>query len=65
MFTNYIYDIYKIKSNSINATQKAIAKSLLNNLLERFGIQLEKYITEVVSSTTFNRLSLMKKNIIL
>lgn len=43
-FKNYINNIYKKKANAVNKTQKVIAKSLLNNLLGRFGINLEKPI---------------------
>ena len=38
VFSDYINNVYKIKSNPSNACQKAMAKSLLNNLLGRFGI---------------------------
>ena len=37
VFDKYINHIYNIKSNT-NVTQKSTAKSLLNNLLGRFGI---------------------------
>ena len=46
VFKSYIENIYSIKSNSINPTQKSISKSLLNNLLGRFGINLDKPVTE-------------------
>jgi hypothetical protein len=38
VFDDYIHKIYKIKSNPKSDTEKTIAKSLLNNLLGRFGI---------------------------
>jgi len=41
--------------------QKTIAKSLLNNLLGRFGISLDKPITEIVNEKTFDRISLMHR----
>jgi hypothetical protein len=41
-FKDYINNIYRKKANAVNKTQKVIAKSLLNNLLGRFGINLEK-----------------------
>ena len=52
-FKDYISKVYEIKSNPTNKTQKAIAKSLLNNLLGRFGIYLEKPITEMMSRRNF------------
>lgn len=58
--TNYVNDIYKIKSNPINNTQKSIAKGLSSNLLGIFGIHLEKTITELVSVGKFNTIVLMK-----
>ena len=53
MFKNYIDKIYPIKSNTQNKSQKAMAKSLLNNLLGRFGISLDKAITEILSAAKF------------
>jgi hypothetical protein len=61
VFKNYVESIYNIKSNPKNRTQKAIAKSLLNNLLGRFGISLDKAITEIMSYNTFEEKSLMNK----
>jgi hypothetical protein len=61
VFDNYINTIYKIKSNPTSNTQKSIAKSLLNNLLGRFGINLVKPITSLVSEETFQEISLMNK----
>jgi hypothetical protein len=61
VFDNYVQDIYKLKSNPINKNQKGIAKSLLNNLLGRFGINLDKPITEVVNEKRFDIISSMNK----
>lgn len=61
VFKSYINKIYNIKSNPKNSTQKAIAKSLLNNLLSRFGINLEKSITEVMTTNNFKTKSVMNK----
>lgn len=55
VFTKYINKVYSIKANPLNLSQKAMAKSLLNNLLGRFGINLEKPITEVLSNETFSK----------
>lgn len=59
VFTDYINSVYSIKANAKNTTQKSMAKSLLNNLLGRFGINLDKSITEIMSEETFERKSLM------
>lgn len=61
VFKDYINTIYKIKSDPINNTQKSMAKSLLNNLLGRFGINLDRGITDVLNSDDFNIKSLMYK----
>lgn len=61
VFTNYVNKIYSIKSNPSNPAQKAMAKSLLNNLLGRFGINLEKPVTEVLSVKTFQSKMLINK----
>jgi hypothetical protein len=61
VFDDYISDIYKLKSNSRDNTQRSLAKSLLNNLLGRFGISLDKPITNVVSEATFDSISILHK----
>lgn len=55
VFFNYVNNIYNIKSNPKNKTQKTIAKSLLNNLLGKFGINMDKAITRVMSDVEFSR----------
>lgn len=61
VFSKYIEKIYKIKSTTKKGTQKAIAKSLLNNLLGRFGISLDKTVTEIMTDSTFKQKSLRNK----
>jgi DNA polymerase type B, organellar and viral len=61
VFLKYVEAIYNIKSNPKNKTQKAIAKSLLNNLLGRFGINRDKAITNVMSQVEFSRRSIRNK----
>lgn len=61
VFDDYIHDIYKLKANPVNKSQKSIAKSLLNNLLGRFGISLDKPKTELVSNKRFDIISMMHK----
>ena len=61
VFKDYISDVYAIKSNPENTSQKTIAKSLLNNLLGRFGISFDKAITEIMNTSLFNEKSLMNK----
>lgn len=61
VFDNYINKIYQIKSNALNKTQRGIAKSLLNNLLGRFAIALDKDISVIVNYKTFREMLTMKK----
>ena len=48
VFDNYVHDLYEIKNNS-SGSLKMIAKSLLNNLLGRFGLSITKPITKAVN----------------
>ena len=61
IFTKYVENLYKMKSYPNNITQKNLAKSLLNNLIGRFGMDISKPITEIVDSNTFNEISLTRK----
>nr|YP_009543519.1 DNA polymerase type B [Coniothyrium glycines]AYU74409.1 DNA polymerase type B [Coniothyrium glycines] len=61
VFKEYVNKIYSIKSNPINDTQKSMAKSLLNNLLGRFGIGLDKAVTTIVDEKAFEIISSMHK----
>jgi len=53
VFKDYGQEIYKTKCNPINNSQKVMAKSLLNNLLGKFGIGLEKAITKIISKEKY------------
>jgi hypothetical protein len=48
VFNEYVHDLYKVKSSS-NGAVKEITKSLLNNLLGRFGMDVNKPKTEIVT----------------
>ena len=54
VFKKYVEDIYHIKSNTNNKTKRQVAKSLLNNLLGRFGVNLDKAITQVMTEGTYD-----------
>jgi hypothetical protein len=49
VFNDYVKEIYKIKSTTFNPTEKATSKSLLNNLLGRFGLNIYKGKTEIIN----------------
>lgn len=61
VFTKYVDKIYAIKSSTKDKRQRTVAKSLLNNLLGRFGINIEKTIIDVISQKDFDRISVMNK----
>ena len=48
VFTEYVNELYQLKSSTEGA-EKAINKSLLNNLLGRFGMNIIKPITKTVT----------------
>jgi len=56
VFDKYIGEIYRLKSNTSDPVERQMAKSLLNNLLGRFGLNIDKSITELVDDERFNEL---------
>ena len=56
VFSNYVGDLYKIKSTTTNSVERAVIKSLLNNLLGRFGMDITRPITEIVNREKLNEL---------
>lgn len=56
VFKEYINEVYQNKANATNSTEKSMAKSLLNNLLGRFGISLEKSVTKIVARDQFEEM---------
>jgi hypothetical protein len=61
VFNNYVYDFYKIKSKTSDKVEKAVAKSLLNNLLGRLGLNIDKPTTSLVNKMKHNELQQTKK----
>lgn len=55
VFDEYVKDLYKTKSVSTGSI-RTIVKSLLNNLLGRFGINIKKPVTEIVNDDKLNLL---------
>lgn len=47
-----------MKSNPQNIVQENTAKSLLNNLLGRFGMDFTKPITDIVNKSEYDRIML-------
>lgn len=55
VFNHYVSDLYKVKSNN-KGSIKVIAKSLLNNLLGRFGLNVYKPVTKIVPKFNINHI---------
>jgi len=60
VFSNYINELYELKSKSIGV-EKAIYKSLLNNLLGRLGMNIIKPITKNVTKEELDFLTCTRK----
>lgn len=54
VFKDYVTNLYSMKSKPDNVTQKLLAKSLLNNLLGRFGMAFSKPTSKIVNNETYN-----------
>jgi DNA polymerase type B, organellar and viral len=50
VFTDYVKDLYNIKSTTNDSVEKEIVKRLLNHLLGRFGMNIVKPITKLVGT---------------
>lgn len=48
VFDSFVNDIYRIKSNPRNKSEKNVAKLILNSLIGRFGMKIEKNKTTIV-----------------
>ena len=60
VFKNYVEDLYKTKAESHDKIHRNISKSLLNNLLGRFGMSIIKPITTILDDKTLDELSLTR-----
>ena len=49
MFKSYVETIYKLKKKAKTPTDRELSKSLMNNLLGRFGLSLSKPVTTIVT----------------
>ena len=56
MFDSYVKDFYNIKSNSTDNVENTVAKILLNNFLERFGLNINRPTTDLVDEKRLNEL---------
>nr|YP_009744359.1 hypothetical protein [Xylaria hypoxylon]QIE13215.1 hypothetical protein [Xylaria hypoxylon] len=56
VFDQYVKDIYNIKRNTDNSVERTVSKSLLNNLLGRFGLNINKPVSEIVNNEKLDML---------
>lgn len=62
VFKDYVETLYKIKSNKENMLSViAITKLLLNSLLGRFGLSINKPVTDIVNTEQFNELLISRE----
>ena len=61
VFKKYIDTFYKIKSNTTDIVEKATTKSLLNNLLGRFGMDINKPKTRLVNLEEYKEILQIRK----
>lgn len=54
VFNKYFNTLYKIKSTTKDKVEKTISKSLMNNLLGRYGMDPYKAITEIVDKEKYD-----------
>lgn len=57
MFSSYVNKLYNMKSHPNNVTQKLLGKSLLNNLLGRFGMYCTSYLIKEIIDSYINDFS--------
>lgn len=50
VFDEFVNDVYKVKSNPRNGTEKNVAKLILNSLIGKFGMNLYKSVTKLVDN---------------
>ena len=60
VFDSYIKYLYNIKSTTQSDVERAISKSLLNNLFGRFGLDITKSKTELLDEDIYNELTQTK-----
>jgi hypothetical protein len=56
VFKSYVEHFYSVKAGSTDTTRRAVSKSLLNNLLGRFGLSIERSATDLITEEKFNKL---------
>jgi hypothetical protein len=59
-FTNYVKELYEIKANS-SGSKKVVTKSLLNNLIGRFGMNIFKPVTQEVTGEKLDHILATRK----
>lgn len=61
VFRSYIDSVFEHKSNNKNPVLKSICKLLLNSLLGRFGLDIEKFVTKIVDENIYTEILATRK----
>ena len=61
VFTKYVENFYSIKANATHTVEKNIAKLFLNSLIGRFGMNLDRSITKLVSYEEYQEILQTRK----
>ncbi len=61
VFRSYIDSVFEHKSNNKNPVLRSICKLLLNSLLGRFGLDLEKFVTKIVDENIYTEILATRK----
>ena len=60
VFDDFVTDIYKIKSNPRNKSEKTVAKLLLNGIIGKFGMDFLKQITQLLDKEKYNKIAITR-----
>ena len=60
VFNSFVSDIYKHKTNKSKPELKSVSKLILNSLLGRFALKLDKSITQMVNENEFEVIAATK-----
>jgi len=61
VFTDFVKTLYKTKVESENQVHRNISKSILNNLFGRFGMSIDKPITNIINNKTLDMVDISRR----
>lgn len=54
VFEDFVSEIYKVKSNPKNKSEKTVAKLILNSLIGKFGMDFIKTVSKLLNKEQHN-----------